>query len=538
MLFRKSVLAAILLLCSNWAIALPQQKVNIEAVTVFLNGAEMYSKTRASIPAGESELLLTNVAGNVNQRSLSIGASNGVVIQSATFQNNYLRDEDLSPRAREIKDSIEYLEKKRTGTNNKLAAVSEQVTIIQQNRNVSGANTGLSTTELIKMLDLVNARMTKLLDEKDALALDIKKTNELISKLNQQLQEEKRKGYQPGGQLLVKLYSQRATNSEINLSYVVNNAGWTPSYDLRVDKVGGPVQLFYKAQVYQNSGVSWDKVQLTLSTGNPNEGAQAPVLNPWYLAFYTPRPIAYENKRSMAYTGDAEEIQKDSYAGGSKVASAPRQSTLNNYVRTDNSGVNTMFDIDIPYTIASDGQQHNVAIKSAELPATYRYYAVPKMDRDAFLQAQVTGWEDLDLLPAATNIFYEGTYVGQGHIDVRNVKDTMNLSLGRDKKIVVRRERDKELRSKKTIGTNVKEEFVYKISVRNTRNTPIDIVVLDQIPVRNDNSIEVEDKNYKGGDYDERTGEVAWKLKVKANETKELKVGFTVKYPKNKQLNL
>src|SRR5690606_25436818 len=139
----------------------------------------------------------------------------------------------------------------------------------------------------------------------------------------------------------------------------------------------------------------------------------------------------------------------------------------------------------LPYTIPSDGKQHNVAVKTAQLNATYRYYTVPKLDRDAFLQARITGWEDLNLLPASTNIFYEGTYVGQGYIDVRNVKDTMNLSLGRDKKIVVRRERDKELRTVKTIGSNVKETYVYKISVRNTRNKAIDVVVMDQVPISN-----------------------------------------------------
>lgn len=518
-------------------IAQTKQKVDIESATVFLNGAELFSKAKVNLPAGESEILFTNIAGNVNQQSLNIGAGSGVVVQSATFQNNFLREENLSPRAKEIKDSIQNLEKNRSTINNEMESVNEQVTIIKQNRQVNGANTGLSTTELVKMLDLVKARMAKLLDEKDALAVDLKKTDERLTKLRQQLQEEQQRGFQPGGQLLVKFYSTKATASNITISYVVPNAGWTPSYDLRVDELGGPVKLYYKAHVYQNSGVAWDKIKLSLSTGNPNEGAEAPVLNPWYLQFYMPRPYAYQNKTLMK-----EEMQKMPSRATSDIAEtsagAYQPTTMDEYVQTDNSGINTVFDIDLPYTIPSDGQQHNVAIKSAELPATYRYYAVPKVDRDAFLQAQITGWEELDLLPAQTNIFYEGTYVGQGYIDVRNVKDTMNLSLGRDKKIVVRRERDKELRSVKTIGTNVREAFVYKISVRNTRNKPVDIVVMDQIPISNDKDIEVEDKSYKGGEYNETTGAVTWKLQLKPNETRELVVGYSVKYPKGKQVNL
>jgi len=128
------------------------------------------------------------------------------------------------------------------------------------------------------------------------------------------------------------------------------------------------------------------------------------------------------------------------------------ESSMNQYVSVDNAGINTSFDIDLPYTIPSDGQQHLVAVKKFGLPATYSYYAVPKLDKDAFLQAHITNWEELNLLPGQTNIFYEGTYVGQGNIDVRNVKDTMDISLGRDKKIVVKRDRDTKLRSVKQLG--------------------------------------------------------------------------------------
>src|SRR5690606_4175606 len=137
--------------------------------------------------------------------------------------------------------------------------------------------------------------------------------------------------------------------------------------DLRVDELGGPVKLYYKAHVYQNSGVAWDKVKLSLSTGNPNEGAEAPVLSPWYLQFYMPRPKEYRNK-----SVSSDEIEKMPTRNTSSMASTTagvyQETTMEEYVQTDNSGINTVFDIDLPYTIPSDGQQHNVAIKSAELP--------------------------------------------------------------------------------------------------------------------------------------------------------------------------
>lgn len=538
MLNMKHVFIAVaMMLLSSPLFAQTKKKATIDHATVFLNGAELESSAKVSLAAGETEVIFTNIAGNVNQQSLNVGATNGAVVQSAVFQNNYLADDNLSPRAQEISDSIEYLNDAKGDLNIELQVVNEQLSVLGQNKKVSGEQSGLSVAELQKMLALVKSQTQQLLSERNTINEKVAKIDKRVVKLNQQLQEEKQKGYTPGGQLLVKFYSPRATPSDITISYVVPNAGWTPSYDVRVAKVNSPVNLSYKAHVYQNSGVSWDKVKLTLSTGNPNEGAQAPTLNPWYLSFNRPvAPKAYgSNAINSNYQRDVVEVSaykvplvdKDNASGG-----------INNYVQVDNSGINTQFDIDLKYTIPSDGQTHNVAIKQHQLPATYRYYAVPKLDRDAFLQAQVTDWEGLNLLPGTTNIFYEDTYVGQGYIDMRGVKDTMNISLGRDKKVIIRREREKDLRSVRTIGSNIRESFVYTMSIRNTRNEAINITILDQLPISNDNTIEIEDKKYDGAEMDETTGALKWKLSVDPNTTKKVQVGFTVKYPKGKQINI
>ena len=211
-------------------------------------------------------------------------------------------------------------------------------------------------------------------------------------------------------------------------------------------------------------------------------------------------------------------------------------STMNEYVAVDNAGINTTFDIDIPYTIPSDGQQHLVSVKKYEAPATYQYFAAPKADKDAFLEAKITHWEDFNMLPGTTNIFYEGTYIGQGAIDMRTVIDTMSVSLGRDKKIIIKREQDVKLRSVKQIGTNVRETFGYNITVRNTRKEAITILLQDQMPVSNDKDIELEDKETSGADYNETTGILQWTVTVKPNETKTIPFGYTLKYPKGKRL--
>ncbi len=492
MTYTRLLLSALFLFFAGNLPAQTQQKLNINEATVFLNGAELVSSATLSLTKGENEILFTNVAGDVKSQSITVNATNGVVVEAATFQNNYLATEVLSPHAKELKDSIELMAFDSQVVNNKIMVLNHQVGILWKNSQVNGQNTSLSVVEESKLLDLVGSRMEGFLNQRSKEEELMRKMKDRISKLSKQLDEEQKKDYLPGGQLLVKFYAKEATNTAVNISYVVPHAGWSPTYDIFADDAHSPVKLFYKANIYQNSGVKWNNVRLTLSTGNPNEGVQAPVLNPWYLAFYVP---VYAN----GYTNNAPQAlrayKKSAMLGGARAENATYEldstvtnTSINEYVSVDNSGVNTSFDIDLPYTIPSDGQQHLVAIKKYELPATYRYYAVPKIDKDAFLQAEITNWEDLNLLPGQTNIFYEGTYVGQGAIDVRNVKDTMTISLGRDKKIVVKRERDIKLRSVKTIGSNIRETFAYTITVRNARKESINLIVQDQQPVSNDRS--------------------------------------------------
>lgn len=532
--------AAILCIwASNTVSAQNKQKANIEHITVFLSGAEIEATSKVNLPQGESEVLFTNIAGNIVQQSISVGVCNGVIVQSATSQNNYLENNNLSPRGQMLKDSIEYLKQQNEALSDKKSVLNEQLSVIKENRKIAGENNGLSVIELQKMLDLIGTKMNGLLADGHVLDRQMKKTQERINLLNQQLNEEQKKDFQPGGQLLVKFYTTVATTATVNITYVTPNASWTPSYDLRVDKINSPVKLVYKANITQNSGVKWDNVKLSLSTGNPNEGAEAPTMNPWYLAFYQPQPnYGYMNKATVNYAPPRMAMGKKDALEESTADAAPAQASIGNYVQIDNSGINTTFDISLNYTIPSDGQEHLVAVKDYELPATYRYYVAPKLDRDAFLQARVTNWEDLNLMPAATNIFYEGAYVGQGYIDMRNVKDTLNLSLGRDKKIIVRRENDKNYRSVKTIGTNIRKSFGYTIEVRNTKKENIDLVVLEQFPISNDKDIVIEDKEANGAKINEETGAVQWDLSLKGNELKTLKLNYSVKYPKDKIVNL
>jgi uncharacterized protein (TIGR02231 family) len=536
------IFATAMVAVAHSGMAQSQQKVNIDAATVFLSGAELTSSVKLTMVRGENEFLLTNVAGNVNSSSLSLTATGDVVLESATFQNNYLVSDNLSPAAKLLTDSIENENARLDLLQNKLATITYQLQIIKDNSKVSGNANGLSVSELQKMLNLVNSKMEALFNKQTEVENQVKKVTDYVSRLNKQLEEEQKKQFQPGGQLLVKFYAKEATTSSVTLQYTVPNAGWTPVYDISATDINSPIKLAYKANIYQNTGVSWHSVKLSLSTGNPTEGAEAPILYPWFMALYDLNTQFDGYKNKLLSKSEFEKLPtRDVNDVGSLSPGVYQNSqggglSIDRHVSVDNSGINTTFDIDLPYTIPSDGEKHLVGIKDYTVPATYRYYAVPKLDKDAFLEARITNWQDLNLLPGQTNIFYENTFVGQGALDVRNVQDTMTISLGRDKKIVIKRERDTKMRSVKANGSTVKETYAYNISVRNTRKDNINLTVLDQMPISTDKDIQVLDEEVTESDYNDTTGIITWNVPLKPNETKNLSFGYTLKYPKDKTI--
>ena len=577
----KTILVALSICAGAAAHAETRQKLTMERATVFLRGAEVTCTTKVTLVKGENEFIFSNVATNINTGSVQISATNGVAVQSVNFQNYYQPKAEVITPVKTYDDSIKHLCRKRIFVANKIEVLDDQITAIKTS--LSTDNT-LPASELSKRLEMAGTKLQACLDSKSKQEEVLQGIDEQIAQLQQlqqQQTEERREKPVPGGQLQVKLYASQSTTSNVTITYIMPDAGWTPIYDIMADDVKSPVQIYYKANIYQRGGVSWENAKLTLSTGNPQEGMQVPVVNPVYVSLYTPppavatttttttqsvivktykKPLVDRYKTNSVLTaeevkdkptsntvdlvaltpgvyqsGRASAISADGGRGTGNlyvIDGVQVQGSVSNYVNVNNDGMNTTFDIDLPYTIPSDGQQHLVAVNKYKAPATFEYYVAPKFDRDAFLIAKVTDWQELNLLPGQTNIFYEGTFIGQGSINPQQLGDTMRISLGRDKKIIVKRERNKELRSTKTIGTNVKEQMAYTTTIRNTRKEPVNIILEDQVPVSNNSNVEIQDVEAGAADRNESTGALKWTLSVASNETKTNTFAYTVKYPK------
>lgn len=211
---------------------------------------------------------------------------------------------------------------------------------------------------------------------------------------------------------------------------------------------------------------------------------------------------------------------------------------LDEYVSVADNTLNFVYDIELPYDVPTNGKEQTATISNTEIAATYKHYAVPKLDKEAYLLAEIAEWNKLNLQPGEANIIFEGTYVGKTFIDPASTTDTLNLTLGRDKRVVVKREKMIDFSSVKFLGTNKLQKFSYQITVRNTKNEPVKILLKDQYPLTTNKEIEVELLETDGAEVNNDNGVLNWKLNLSPNETRKLKFSYSVKYPKDKQLNL
>ena len=211
---------------------------------------------------------------------------------------------------------------------------------------------------------------------------------------------------------------------------------------------------------------------------------------------------------------------------------------LGDYITIKDNELNVTFDIDLPYDVPGNGKEQNVSLKEFPVNTLYKYYAVPRLDKDAYLLGEVADWEQLNLLPGEANIIFEGTYIGKSYIDPNSTQDSLNLTLGKDKRIVVKKEKLKDFSSVKFFGSNKKQVFTYEITVKNNKKEAISMLLKDQYPLSTNKDIEVELTENNNAANNTELGVLTWKLQLAPGEVKKLRVSYSVKYPKDKYVNL
>lgn len=509
----------------------------VKAATVYFNSAEISQSASVTLPAGTSEVVIKNVANYLLENTLQIGAPSTVTVMSAQFTNDYISEyepDQTSPALKKVKDSITLLQKDLALVANQKASEQKTLELLDKNNQVYGQQSGLSVAELMKMVDYYKAKRTETANAINAFALKEQKLNEVLAKLKSRLETNTGKEEKTStGKLVLQIMSDVATSTQLDISYLTQNASWSPFYDLRADNISSPINMLYKAQVVQQTGIDWKKIKLTLSSGMPNQNSYAPELNTWFLRFGGYDDYSYGNRDKAGYAKMA--MAPVSIVPQSDTA-VVEESSVSNYTTINENQMNISFDIDLPYDILSNGKQHSVTLKEIKLPATYKHYAVPKLEQEAFLLAEINDYSKYNLLRGEANIIFEGMYIGKTHINPSQTTDTLNLSMGRDKKISVKREKVVEKSSTRFLSSGREQVFTYDIIIRNNKKETAHLTLKDQYPISTDKDIEVELLQHDSAKVDAETGALTWELNIKPAETKKIRISYRIKAPKIKPI--
>lgn len=503
-----------------------QVKVDAENqhITVFLNRAQIEARVKTTVQAGTTKMIIGNVATTADPNSIQIGGKGDVLIMGVKFKQNYLGNKKRSV----LEDSLKMAKTEFEVIDVLVKVADNERNMLMANSNIKNEKDGATPEDLKEMLDFFRTKLTEIGTRQMQLIRQSKDLQEKITRFQQQLDSQGTNLNQPAGEIELTLQAKAYSSVDLNLTYIANNAGWSPVYDIRAKDVKSNIDLAYRANVYQSTGIDWKNVKLTLSTINPAEGGTKPELYAQYVNIYEPVVVQTKNVRTMKF--EAPQAMAMESPEAADVA------TTADFINTVQTTLAVNFDISIPYTIPSGGNAEMVDIQKHSLSSTFKYYTVPKFDKDAFLTAIITDWEKYNLLPGTANVYFEGTFVGTTDIAGGETKDSLLISMGRDKKIISKHETIEEFKSRKNVGSIIRESFGYRITLRNTKNEPISMVMEDQVPISQDSRIEVELENAIGADFNRETGKLTWKLTLQPLENKEILLKYNVKYPKGKNI--
>lgn len=268
-----------------------QQRKNIESkidkVTVFREGAQVERSAKLSLAAGKQELVFSGISPGLDKQSIQVKSGDNLVIVSVIHQADHLREQAKQEEIRDLDTKLEAMGEKMEQQKNTIAVFKQEEAMLLKNQQVGGSNTGMKTADLKEAADFQRARLTEVyqkIAEHERILKQLTRSNAALAK---QYGELSSRSGSATSNVIVTISCKSAITADFTLSYMVRKAGWFPTYDIRVKDILSPVNLQFKANVFQASGEDWKEVRLALSSGNPTADNNIPELEPWHLRYLT-----------------------------------------------------------------------------------------------------------------------------------------------------------------------------------------------------------------------------------------------------------
>lgn len=558
---KKSFILTCLLFASTWLRATDKEtiKSTLTEVTVYAQGAQMHHKANYSVNAGVTEIIIEGISAFIDAKSIQVKGTGDLVLLDTKFSFYYPQPSNALNQGAslKIKRDIQLLEDSLRVMDFDIRDIQDEINVLNASKSIIASNGMVrsigkvndSINLLKQTIEYYTLKMNEL--NKKIIVLEKKRQEKAFRKIAMETRLTDLKNYQnnngeiennksPIPRITITVSAKTPVTGKLNFSYVVSNAGWTPIYDLRSDASTGKIELTYKAEVFQSSGLDWDNIKLNISTNNPYVNKTKPTLNPWYIDYNI-----YKSENRKGKMDKLQEVQITSqalfnrgYAYSEDMDDEKNIMGADQFTTVVHRLISAEFKIDLPYSIKSNNEKHMVLIKSTNLDTKFKYYTVPKLDASVYLVAQMTKLDELQLVPGQANIFFDGSYIGETYIDPTTMDDTLNLSLGKDPSIVVKRTLLKKELKDRIIGDKRERTFAYSIEISNQKSSSIEIVIQDQLPITQNADINIESDNFAKGRFDERTGLLEWSFILKAKENKVIDYNFRVKHAKDKNLEI
>ena len=631
---KRKMMIAFCLMAAVMTKAVEKQTASINKVTVFTNGAQVERSKSVNLTPGEQVVTFTGFSPYMDKKSLQVKAKGHLTILGVSERTAHPDSVAQIKKLHDAEDAVKAVERRIQQTKDEQEMLTAQLDLVKTNCSVAG-RTVATLLANIKELNAYYAQQV----------LSVKKRSQELEEQLQTLNDElKRKQdtcdsiaklkLKSVTEIDVKVDAKQAGRADFDITYYVKNAGWFPSYDVRSNSTKEPLQLSYKANIYQNTREEWKNVPVTLSSANPNRSNIAPQLKTYWLDYGLAAPaynldtdgssvvsgkivsaddgdpligvsvkvkgtnlgtvsdidgnysiVLPQNSRQLTffYVGylsqthtvepgstldirlkEDENTLQEVVVMGYGVSKKGRRSKSDGEVlkakeriseaagvaveEMDESEVIAVnqqqaqfgyeFDIKQLLTLPDGGKTTTTEIARHQLPATYEYRGIPKIDKESFLVADATDWQKLNLMEGEANVYFDNSFVGKSILDPNVSSDTLHFSMGRDQSIRVQRIKVSESSTRRFFGSSQEQTMKWRISVKNNRQESVNITVFDQAPISRNTSIEVSMEELSDGQFDKQTGIIKWPLQLQPGEQRDLILQYKVKYPKNRRLTI
>ncbi|XP_048249176.1 protein F37C4.5-like isoform X2 [Haliotis rufescens] len=539
----------------------------VEKVTVYSDRAEVCRQIHTTVVKGVNEIVLKQLPASIDSDSIRVEGTGQATIAEVTFQRKHTTPDeaDISSKEKELEIQIADLKKEKDHIVANQNVMTKQWKLLENFGNTVSKSTKNKSTNLdtayfqgvTDFLQLYRDEGGKLETTRLELAEQIAKLDEKINAAASNLSGLRaNRGHQTESrECTIVLESEGEHKVSLLVSYVVLQASWTPSYDLRMFTAEGVLKIMYYGQITQITGEDWMDAKLFLSTASPSVGGSVPQLGTAVLSIqhlrsfnYRSRfmPLARANNHSLGDTSLHDSYCEDVYSCSARLrCDSPPQLMVYTHSTVNESATSTSYEIARQSTIPSDNMPHKVSVGIFDVKPKLEYITLPKVEPRAYLQAKVTNNSMFTLLPGATSIFLDNSFVAKAEIKLVSPGEEFLCSLGVDPAVrVMYKPLKKFMGSSGLISKSTTTTFEQVVEIKNTHEYTIDIVLKLQLPRSSDEKIKVAllepcldmkhpEKNTNP--HITKQNHIVWKLNLDKQVSREITLKYTVDHPQQLQ---